>query len=88
MHGDLHFWLLVLTVRSNLWLSHFPDAAGNAVVGSVQEPAAGAGVRPRSVFMLVEGTPVTGRGRAGVVAALQQLGGQSTVDFMFAAPSV
>ena len=66
------------------------DARGNAVVEGVDSPAAQqAGVRVGSVFMVVGGTPVGGRGRAGVIEALQQphIASAFAVDFMFAAPA-
>ena len=66
------------------------DALGNAVVGGVTgESAKQQGVKVGSIFMVVGGSAVSGMGRAGVVAALQQphIASQRTVDFIFDAPA-
>jgi C-terminal processing protease CtpA/Prc len=66
------------------------DALGNAVVGGVTgQSAQQEGVKVGSIFMVVGGMAVTGMGRAGVVAALQQphIASQLTVDFIFDAPA-
>ena len=66
------------------------DALGNAVVGGVTgESARQQGVKVGSIFMVVGGSAVSGTGRAGVVAALQQphIAAQRTVDFIFDAPA-
>ena len=66
------------------------DALGNAVVGGVTgESAKQEGVKVGSIFMVVGGSAVSGMGRAGVVAALQQphIASQRTVDFIFDAPA-